>query len=361
MFTCWNTKLSARASNYGTRIDYILVTPGLLPWIKAADIEPFLKGSDHCPVWIELHEEIQISTPNNGMTTVRLRDAMSCGSPGEKDPPRLATRFWDEYSGKQRLLASFFGVGSTGAEAKTKTPVATGAVRGRALTLQADLKSQTPAPTPDTNSLNHPGIDSSPSVSTSQDTTGSDHTEKLTPSQSLSPPLTLQPSVSTSSPDGLLKRKSPPPSISSTASTSKKQKKDRESKEVKKTEQSKLSTFFVAPSASGSKGKAKSNVSKKGKTKVCSTRSDGEATEVAEQSPEKDGALRRAIELSLSETPSSSSSTVVATSSASQDAWKSILRPPEPPRCGVHNEAAKELRVNKPGPNKGRAFWICSR
>lgn len=37
-----------------TRVDYILVTPGLIPWIKAADIQASVKGSDHCPIYVDL-------------------------------------------------------------------------------------------------------------------------------------------------------------------------------------------------------------------------------------------------------------------------------------------------------------------
>lgn len=41
-------------------------------------------------------------------------------------------------------------------------------------------------------------------------------------------------------------------------------------------------------------------------------------------------------------------------------AWSKLMTPMEPPRCIVHNEAAKEF-VTKQGKNKGRAFWVCSR
>ena len=50
--TGWNTKISAHKTNYGVRIDYVLVTPGLLPWIKASNIQLSIKGSDHCPVFV---------------------------------------------------------------------------------------------------------------------------------------------------------------------------------------------------------------------------------------------------------------------------------------------------------------------
>ncbi|KAF8870840.1 Endonuclease/exonuclease/phosphatase [Infundibulicybe gibba] len=87
MYTCWNTKISAREFNYGTRIDYILATRGLRPWIKAADIHPDVKGSDHCPVYVDFHNET--TTPNGHILT--LRDAMGY-APG-REPPRLHQQF----------------------------------------------------------------------------------------------------------------------------------------------------------------------------------------------------------------------------------------------------------------------------
>ncbi|KDQ19552.1 hypothetical protein BOTBODRAFT_102321, partial [Botryobasidium botryosum FD-172 SS1] len=104
MYTCWNMKLSARDSNCGTRIDYVLVTKGLLPWIKTADIQPQLRGSDHCPVYVDLHDEICLPSGE----TLQLRHAMGLEEGRKIDPPRLAARFWDEFSGKQKLLSTFF-------------------------------------------------------------------------------------------------------------------------------------------------------------------------------------------------------------------------------------------------------------
>ncbi len=101
MFTCWNTKISARASNYGTRIDYILITPGLLPYIKHADIQPEVKGSDHCPVFLDLDDSIFVDPP------------MTC--------PRMAAKFWDEFSGKQRVLGDFFGKKGDGPKPKASS------------------------------------------------------------------------------------------------------------------------------------------------------------------------------------------------------------------------------------------------
>ena len=56
--TGWNTKISALETNYGTRIYYVLIIRGLLPWVKAADVQPHIKGSNHCPVCLDLHDQI---------------------------------------------------------------------------------------------------------------------------------------------------------------------------------------------------------------------------------------------------------------------------------------------------------------
>ena len=44
-FTCWNTKLNARASNYGTRIDYVLLSSKLLPVLRDSVIMSEIYGS----------------------------------------------------------------------------------------------------------------------------------------------------------------------------------------------------------------------------------------------------------------------------------------------------------------------------
>ncbi len=55
-YTWWSFRSGARARNVGWRIDYILVTPGLIPGLKSADILNTIMGSDHCPIEISLKE-----------------------------------------------------------------------------------------------------------------------------------------------------------------------------------------------------------------------------------------------------------------------------------------------------------------
>lgn len=89
-FTCWNTSIGARATNYGTRIDY-LFTDVLLGsnFLMDCVILPDIHGSDHCPVKAQFD--------------LHLRPSKQC--------PKIATKYWPEYfGGKQKTLGTFFVV-----------------------------------------------------------------------------------------------------------------------------------------------------------------------------------------------------------------------------------------------------------
>jgi exodeoxyribonuclease-3 len=53
-YSWWSYRMNARARNIGWRIDYFLVSTGLLPRVKEAFILNEVEGSDHCPVGIVL-------------------------------------------------------------------------------------------------------------------------------------------------------------------------------------------------------------------------------------------------------------------------------------------------------------------
>lgn len=59
----------------GTRLDYVFVTPGLVPAVAAAGVDDDAAGSDHQPVWIDLDR------------TVIEQEPADAGS-GSNDPPR---------------------------------------------------------------------------------------------------------------------------------------------------------------------------------------------------------------------------------------------------------------------------------
>jgi AP endonuclease-2 len=298
----WNTKISARESNYGTRIDYILVTPGLLPWIKAGDIQPEIKGSDHCPVFIDLHD--QIIDSNGGV--VNLRDVLGRRAL-DTEPPRIAAKFWDEY--KQRLLDTFFG--------KKADPIP----KPTPPQPQAPLDPPTPSAT-----LKSENDDIGMSTKTAS--AASPSSELLDDQNSSgSQPLSSTPTSSSAGP-AKRKRNTQEP----VPSSSKKLKKDEP--KPKKTGQTSLASFFSKPSASSSKTKLST-------------------------ADLIDADYKLALSLSQESSPPRASSS--QSNGESKKAWTTLLAPIKPPLCEVHGEPTKELTVNKPGPNKGKNFFICAR
>lgn len=55
-YSWWSPMGGARSRNIGWRIDYFLISASLRPRLKRAFIQPDVKGSDHCPVGIEIAE-----------------------------------------------------------------------------------------------------------------------------------------------------------------------------------------------------------------------------------------------------------------------------------------------------------------
>jgi len=85
-FTCWNTKMNCRSTNYGTRIDYIFISLSLENLIRESEIHPDIEGSDHCPV--------------SARFTFTLR--------GAGKPPSAATKYFKEFQGKQLSIKDMF-------------------------------------------------------------------------------------------------------------------------------------------------------------------------------------------------------------------------------------------------------------
>ena len=57
-YSWWSFRTNARERNIGWRIDYFLISKSLRPCLKSAKIHPKIFGSDHCPVSIELDDDL---------------------------------------------------------------------------------------------------------------------------------------------------------------------------------------------------------------------------------------------------------------------------------------------------------------
>ncbi|MFH4976367.1 hypothetical protein AB6A40_003076 [Gnathostoma spinigerum] len=100
-YTVWNTQTGARATNYGTRVDYILVDQKSfeLGIIRNCWHATSFQGSDHCPVIAELSEDWSIDS------------AMKV--------PSLCCKLMPEFRGTQKSIRSFLVSHSSIREEKT--------------------------------------------------------------------------------------------------------------------------------------------------------------------------------------------------------------------------------------------------
>lgn len=73
IFTFWDYFRKHWERNAGLRIDHLLLSPGLAPTLKNANVDRWVRGetgaSDHAPTWVEL----QIGTPEISTTGVEKR------------------------------------------------------------------------------------------------------------------------------------------------------------------------------------------------------------------------------------------------------------------------------------------------
>ncbi|KAN0088691.1 Endonuclease/exonuclease/phosphatase [Tylopilus felleus] len=373
MYTCWNTKISARETNYGTRVDYILVTEGILPWVKHGDIQPSLKGSDHCPIFIDLHDEITTSSGER----LSLYEVMPLDGQGE--PPRLAARRWDEFSGKQTLLSSFFAKGEKMPAAPTASdtthdsqppgsPPPCSSQAPAILSIGAAPKFPEAVP-PD---LAHVNVQDPDFTSTSLPFLTTTTANGLTPQ---SQPPTPSPSESSGDPEtkrvAPLKRRSTDPPTAVAPKLSKKQKKDKgkhPGSDVRSGSGQRTLAAFFAPQPSQSQPPSQSlPLSNSQRQASLASQTECNASAHPPQlSSESDLATDYQLALHLASVQAAEplpllSSTRNGSSSNSKAAWSQLMAPIQPPKCTVHGEPAKEYTVNKPGPNKGKTFFICSR
>ncbi len=53
-YSWWSQRFGVRAKNIGWRIDYVLASPEAMAFVKRAFILPEVRGSDHCPIGVDL-------------------------------------------------------------------------------------------------------------------------------------------------------------------------------------------------------------------------------------------------------------------------------------------------------------------
>ena len=297
-FTCWNTMKGCRATNYGTRIDYIFADVDLVEEsFSDCIIMPDVQGSDHCPV----------------------KCTMKCDAIPSKKCPPMCSKFLPEFSGKQQKLSMFF------------------------------------------KQVNKKELTSSQASSGSDDplSQGSGSSQGETSGGSQGQEKTTDVNKTTKRPGPLLQKQiSKKAKLDKKGSGGKQG--NLMSFFSKKVESStKQKTTVSNPQSNTSN---ENYLSKDPKCTVKSERSaekDGDPS-IKDKNSQSIGDELEKVNQSCkgNEIPSSGSKN----SKQPNALWKSIFKgPPPPPNCKGHNEPCVLRTVKKDSLNKGRQFWVCAK
>ncbi|GFN84521.1 DNA-(apurinic or apyrimidinic site) lyase [Plakobranchus ocellatus] len=321
-YTNWDTSTDARKSNYGRRLDYILIDTQLAEHVTDCSILTEVEGSDHCPVVVTLDCH-----------------PLPCTA---ALPPQLCSKLMPEFRGQQQKLSSFF----------TKTVISVGK-----------------------------NSDSS-SPSSSQESSCTSQEAPVVEATTCPQPQ-LKKSSSTPAPCGYSQEK---PSLKRSAASavgrSALPQKKAKQVEQKGPRQASLSSFF-APKPSKSVISASSSDLKVSKAipkevdedvicveeKQCdksSLESDNLSSD--NRSDTRDSKTDPStVHSEVNETngqfnKSTVPTSVTKSSLSSSQSWKSLLSGPAPaPLCPGHKEPCVLKTVRKNGPNKNKQFYSCSR
>jgi exodeoxyribonuclease-3 len=57
-YTWWSQRIGVREKNIGWRLDLALASPSAMEHVRGASIHPDVRGSDHCPISLELDDSV---------------------------------------------------------------------------------------------------------------------------------------------------------------------------------------------------------------------------------------------------------------------------------------------------------------
>jgi len=338
MYTHWEQKINARPGNFGSRIDFVLCSIKIKHWFQESNIQEGLMGSDHCPVYAvtsdivqgmgnatqegaedEEHNILDIMNPpgmfENGM---RLREYST------KDVPALSGKLLTEFNKRQNIRDMFT---KKPAAPKTALPSAEAIIDAAAdisLTQGAD---KGPGLAGTTNAL----------FSTNDPPIHATSPEKRRASASSPNKSTKRPKVSNSS------------SNANGASSAKGQ------QSLKGFFQTRSKVPESHPAATGAPPVVSSTPAI-GDAKPASAIVAAVRTE-----PTPLPAVIPAASASQTTTSPSLVCDPGAVQQASKEGWTKLFSKRPPPRCEGHAEPCITLTTKKPGVNRGRQFWMCSR
>lgn len=336
MNTCWETKKNARPGNHGGRIDYVLCTDGIKDWFAHSDVQQGLMGSDHCPVYATIRDEVTVdgaqvpildlvNPPGVVENGQRKREV------GQKDFLALSAKLIPEFDRRQSIRDMFAKKASAPASSMpTPTPTA----------------SAEPGSSKDSSNQSTisggPGLEGSNKARAEDDASGSSSNSQANTGQALSPMKTAPPkrpvgsSTSSSKPT---KR----PKLSAQSSAS-------ESTRSKVSQGQQTLRGFFKPKTPAAKTESSDGTSPNTPKSPSPTQPGFDSTKL---SPQQDGDRAPTTKTDLQSTPTDDPDQKVFDPIVAKESWSKLLGGRVVPRC-EHEEPCISLVTKKPGINCGQ-------
>ncbi|KAI4726417.1 apyrimidinic endonuclease [Aureobasidium sp. EXF-10728] len=353
MYTHWEQKINARPGNFGSRIDFVLASGSMREWFVHADIQEGLMGSDHCPVYGEFKDVVNVEG-DDGRSEVKLIDIMN--PPGVfsngirqkdwniKDLPPFSARLMPEFYQRRSIKDMF----------KKPTAPTVPAIAATSSNSQAGTTS-TSQPVQSTDKL--PATNGSASVAA--------------PSSQIavSPSSDRKRKASETSTSQTTKKQKPTSSITSKAAPAKGQKslkgffqsKPKPEEPVESVNGNGLDTSeTVVPTDSKervgnftpSEAACSTSTPRSLSTKDLTSPANAQGSPVISDSPSR---------FEAQSLPLDDDDEMVYDPIVNKESWQTLFRKPAAPLCESHEEPCKSMQTKKKGENQGRSFWMCAR
>ena len=324
MYTHWEQKVNARPGNFGSRIDFVLVTESMRSWIRDANIQEGLLGSDHCPVFADFHDRVALEDGEVAFADIMSPPGLFVN--GERmqewklqDAPPLSAKKMPEFD-KRRSIMSMFSASKSPAKLPTKSTVEDSAPPERSNMADATSSAIDVAET---------------SQPTNEETQSTSAKRKVSLPTKEKPAKKQKPEIKTQSSNG----------------------------------QQSLKGFFKMKEkdvrSAPSKGEDTDKVDSFVSNGISSVKTQSTTISLDNLPPPANSATTPPPAEANSPAPTASPSpsdfsTQLAANEASQRSWSTLFAKPAAPMC-EHSEPCKTMLTKKKGSNQGRSFWMCAR
>jgi len=342
MYTHWEQKINARPGNFGSRIDFVLVSGTMQSWIMDANIMEGLLGSDHCPVFADFLDKIEV-----GGASVKLVDLMSpagvfANGIRQKEwkvteVPAFSAKRLPEFD-KRRSIKSMFAAPS---------------VKRAASSMVSEAMQELSRPSEEA----LPGTTSTPEVNPDlvNEKQLSDHANSGTTSSA--PPKRKVSASAKAIPAKRQKCEGPP-------QASKGQQSLKGFFQKNAVNKSKVSDAGTEPESGARDGVAAHEKAQALNHRPSTPPPSMNTTPNVDDDQQTNGTTPRTDFGSPSSAMTLSPAQFgarVAAAEQNQRSWGNLFSRPVAPMCEGHNEPCKTMLTKKKGSNQGRSFWMCAR